>query len=294
MNKHVGIIGASGFLGSHLIPHLLENTNVEITAISPNPEALSVEDSQLENTKGDVFDTNALAKQLDEVDVAYYFVHMMAADGDYYALEQKAAHSFGNAAEKAGINRVIYMSGLGNDADDLSKHLASRHNTGRVLRTYDPLVIEFRASMIIGPGSISFQILKNLVEKLPLLLLPPTTKTRTQPIAVSDMLQYLESAASVDVDNDTIVEVGGPDALSYQSLIEKYAKWSGHTTVTIRLPYLPSSIASWWLNLFNPSGAAKVGRAMVDSFKNEMIVTSDRAKKLFPDIRPGSIEKDFH
>jgi uncharacterized protein YbjT (DUF2867 family) len=291
--KNIAIIGASGFVGSNLCKKLLEETDWHITAISPNPDDLDINHERLSNVKGDVFATNTLAEQLAGVDVVYYFVHMMTAGPNYDELEEKAAHSCGQAATEAGVERIVYMSGLGDDSDDLSKHLESRHNTGRVMREYDPTVIEFRASMIIGAGSISFQIIQNLVHKLPLLLLPPTTKTKTQPISLPDMLEYLHQAATVGIAEDTIVEVGGPDVFTYQELIEHYADWADNYTATIRLPYLPSFIAGLWLNLFNPSRSATVARAMVDSFKNEMIKTNDTAERLFPNIKPGPIEQSF-
>lgn len=291
--KNIAIIGASGFVGSNLIEKLLEETDWQITAISPNPEDLNVSHERLSNVEGDVFATDELAQQLAGVDVVYYFVHMMAAGENYAELEQQAAHSCGKAASEAGVKRIVYMGGLGDDDEDLSKHLESRHNTGQVMREYEPTVIEFRASMIIGAGSISFQIIQNLVHKLPLLLLPPTTKTKTQPIALPDMLAYLQQAAAVEVDDSTIVEVGGPETFTYQELIEHYADWADRFTATIRLPYLPSFIAGLWLNLFNPSRSATVARAMVDSFKNEMVKTDDTAEKLFPKIDPSPIEQSF-
>lgn len=291
--KKIGIIGASGFVGSHLIRHLLEKTAYNIVAISPNPDELDISNDRVASLTGDVFDTERLKKQLQGVDVAFYFVHMMAASGDYYEMEERAARSFGEAAGSVGVERIIYMSGLGRDNDELSKHLSSRHNTGDTLREFEPLVIEFRAAMIIGEGSISFQIVKNLIHKLPLLLLPPATNTKTQPIALDDMLKYLTRAITVEVDGDEIVEVGGPEVLTYEALLNKYAHWSGRNVTTVRLPYLPCWLAGWWLNLFNPSGSAKVGRAMVDSFKNEMIVTNNRAAELFPDISPGPMQQNF-
>lgn len=291
--KNIAIIGASGFVGSNLVEKLLKETGWQITAISPNPEKLDITHERLSNVEGDVFATDELAEQLDDADVVYYFVHMMAAGPNYAELEERAAHSCGQAASEAGVDRIVYMSGLGDDSEELSKHLESRHNTGRVMRGYDPTVIEFRASMIIGAGSISFQIIQNLVHKLPLLLLPPTTTTKTQPIALPDMLKYLHHAASVCVDGDEIIEVGGPDVFTYQELIEYYAGWAGKFTATVRLPYLPSFIAGLWLNLFNPSRSATVARAMVDSFKNEMVVTDNSADKLFPKIQPGKIDKGF-
>lgn len=293
MNTKISVVGASGFLGSHLINYLLENTDWKIIAISPDPENLKIQNSRLDNLKGDVFETDKLADQIAGSDVVYYLVHMMAAKGDYYRLEEKASHSIGKAAVQADVGRIVNMSGLGNDKDNLSKHLASRHNAGRVLREYDVESIEFRASMVIGKGSISFQIVKNLVEKLSILPLPSTAKTKTQPIGISDMLEYLYKAASVDIEKDEVIEVGGPEVMSYEELLDKYAKWSKHSTHIFCIPLLPAFIFSWMLTFFNSSEVSKVGRAMVDSFRNEMIVTNNRAEELFPSVEPKPIESDF-
>ncbi|MEX0934900.1 MAG: NAD(P)H-binding protein [Candidatus Paceibacterota bacterium] len=293
MEKHVSIVGASGFLGTNLITYLLEHTDWKITAISPDPEHVTIEDDRLINLEGDVFDTTALQEHISGSHVVYYFVHMMGADGDYFELEEEASRSMGRAAENARVGRIIDMSGLGKDTDNLSKHLASRHNAGRVLREFQTSVIEFRASMIVGEGSISFQIVKNLAEKLRILIMPITAETCTQPIGITDMLTYLHVAATVEIDGDKIVEVGGPEVVSYAELILMYSQWSGDSTTVICTRLLPPFIAGLLLRLFNPPHVAKVGRAMVDSFRNEMIVTDYTHKILFPDITPGLIENDF-
>jgi uncharacterized protein YbjT (DUF2867 family) len=293
----IAIIGASGFVGSNLTKYLLTNTNHRVVALCPNPEAMA-EYAQFGDRfavqKSDVFDSNSVALSLSGVDVAYYLVHMMSGrSANFYDAEARAATAFGEAAKQAEVPRVIYMGGLGMDNDNLSKHLASRHNTGDILRGLVPLVIEFRASMIIGHGSISFEIVKNLVRKLPIMTLPKWSKTLTQPIGLSDALLYLTAGIGVPVTKHEIVEIGGPEKMSYQRFLSKYAEFLNKKCILIRVPVLPEWLAGWWLVLFTPRGTAKVGRHMVASFRNEMIVTNSRAEELFPQIKPSPIMNFF-
>jgi uncharacterized protein YbjT (DUF2867 family) len=161
------------------------------------------------------------------------------------------------------------------------------------MRMAHPLVLEFRASMVIGKGSISYDIIANLVHKLPVLTLPTWSKTMTQPIGLNDALEYLTQAAEVSLTKHEIVEIGGPEVISYKELMQRYAAWKKTKAVFIDMPVIPLSIAAWWLNLFTPRRHAKVGRAMVESLANPMIVTNDRAKELFPDVQPKTLEEVF-
>jgi len=217
----------------------------------------------------------------------------MAAKGDYYDLEAKAAETFGKAAQTAGLPRLIYMSGLGSDADKLSRHLQSRHNTGKILKSYVPLLIEFRASMIVGDGSIAYDIMKSLVHNLPVQTVPAWAVTHTQPIALQDALQYLTEGLTVPLEHSEIVEIGGPEELSYKDLIARYAAFIGKKPLLILVPIVPLWLGAWWLNLFTPRRHAKVGRQMAESLMNPMVVTNNRAKQLFPNISPEPVEKAF-
>ncbi len=290
-------MGASGFVGSNLTKYLLLNTNYQVLALCPNPEAMpnyAEFKDRFTVQKSDVFDSNSVEVSLAGVDVAFYLVHMMnGKSADFYEAEAKAARSFGEASKNAGVSRVIYMSGLGKDTDVLSQHLASRHNTGDILRELTPLVIEFRASMIIGNGSISFEIVKNLVKKLPIMTLPKWSTTLTQPIGLEDTLLYLVAGITVPVVGHEIVEIGGPEKMSYQEFLSKYADFLHRKCILIRIPILPEWLAGWWLDLFTPKGTARVGRHMVASFRNEMVVTNNRSAELFPEIKPLPIVNFF-
>ena len=290
----IAIVGASGFLGRNLISYLMETTDYEVRAISRSASTISVLAKYKARVKAfdaDVFDEEAITEALLGADVAYFFVHMMGQKNkDFYAQEAIAAHRFSAAVLASDVKRVIYMGGLGNDREQLSEHLLSRHNTGTVLRENLPLVIELRAAMIIGKGSISFDIIKNLVHALPIMTLPRWSITLTQPLALNDALKYLVAAATVNVKHHEIVEIGGPDIMSYKDLYRLYAKTIGRHPFIVRLPFLPEWLGGWWLNLFTPRNHAKIGRIMVHSMSNAMVVTHDRAKVLFPDIRPVRID----
>lgn len=297
----IAIVGATGFLGSNLVNYLLQNTDFTIRAISRNAlnakfvsVGLAPEADRVKLVEGNVLDEDQMTEALIGCDVAYYFVHMMGQKNkDFYGQEAIAAHRFSAAVLAAGVGRVIYMGGLGNDHEELSAHLASRHNNGTILRENLPLVLEFRAAMIIGTGSIAFDIIKNLVHKLPVMTLPRWSDTLTQPIALADALQYLTQAATVDLVHHQIVEIGGPEVLSYMELYRRYANWTGRHPFIIRIPFLPEWLGGWWLDLFTPHNHAKIGRVMVHSMGNQMTVTHDHAAQLFPSIEPRSIEIAF-
>ena len=291
---NIAILGATGYIGHNLIKRLLAETDHKIIALAPNIERLALEDARLDKHNCDVFDTQNLTRQLEGVDVVYYLIHMMAQHKlDFAVAEAKAAESFGDACKTAGVKRVIYLGGLGDDKDNLSKHLASRHKTGVILRSKAANVIEFRASMVIGDGSISYDIIANLVHKLPILTLPKWSSTLTQPIGLNDALKYLMAAINLETTQHEIVEIGGPEKMSYKELMRRYAEWKGTKAVFVNFPVIPVSIAAWWLNLFTPRRHAKVGRAMVESLANPMVVTNDRRIQLFPEIVPSKIEDVF-
>ena len=293
----IAIIGASGFIGRNLIKHLLSNTDHSIFAISPNVDNIVVDQKykdRIEKINTSVFDYDDMLKALTDIDIAYYLVHMMANDKkDFYEKEALAADTAGRALKSANVKRVIYMSGLGNDKDNLSKHLASRHNTGNILRTYMKEVIELRASMVIGSESISFEIVRNLVEKTPMITLPKWSNTKTQPIGIDDALLYLEKSIDVKIDGSEIVEIGGKEVMSYIDFVKKYAKFRNKKTIIFRIPILSEKIAGLFLRVFTPKDQAQVGKCMLDSFRNEMIVINNHASELFPDIHPRKIEEFF-
>jgi uncharacterized protein YbjT (DUF2867 family) len=231
---------------------------------------------------------------LNGVNIAYYLVHMMANNkNNFYNKEAEAAEIIGKVSREVKVKRIIYMSGLGKDEEDLSSHLSSRHNTGDIFRNYIKEVVEFRASMIIGVGSISFEIVKNIVEKSPIIILPKWSITKTQPIGITDALLYLKNSIDIKIDKSEIIEIGGNETMSYLEFIRKYAKFRNKKVIIFRIPILSEKIAGLFLKLFNSKEQTNVGRCMLSSFKNEMVVTNKRALELFPNIHPRKIEEFF-
>ncbi|MEI7838276.1 MAG: NAD(P)H-binding protein [bacterium] len=289
----IAVIGASGYIGRNLIDRLIKNTNHEIVALSRNAESINLSSPKLQKHNVSVFDDN-LSTYIKDCEAVYYLIHMMSQTKiDYAKAEIEAAEKLASAVEGSNIKKIIYLGGLGNDKDNLSKHLASRHRTGEILREIKCQAIEFRASMIIGEGSISYDIIVSLVSKLPLLTVPKWSETLTQPIGLNDALSYLVASLDIKSNQNEIIEIGGPDVISYEQLMRDYAKWKGLKRLFIRIPIIPIVVSAWWLNLFTPKNEAKVGQAMIESLQNKMIVTNKRASELFPDIHPEPLLRVF-
>lgn len=293
---NIAIIGASGFLGKNLTYYLLENTNYNIKALAPDIENLKIKDdykSRINLIKIDGFDLESTKRALEKVDIAFYFIHLLCQKTNFYQKEIQIAETVGKALYEAKVKKVVYMSGLGNDRENLSLHLFSRHKTGQTLRKYVNQIIEFRGSMIIGKGSASFEIVKDIIHKSPIVLLPKNSINRTQPIRLEDVLLYLNSAISLPNKENLIIEIGGPEVLSYQDFLKKYRNYAQKRTLIIRIPFLPPRIAGFFLNFFTSKRQATIGQNMITSFKNEMIVTNNNAKIIFPEINPQKIELSF-
>jgi uncharacterized protein YbjT (DUF2867 family) len=294
---NIAIIGASGFLGTQLVDHLLTDTNNTIRAISRNASRMKIKPefaNRLKTINADIMDVDEIASSIQGTDVVYYLVHLMGHENkDFYTEEARAANNFSAAALAVGVPRVIYMGGLGDDSDKLSLHLASRHNSGKILREKLPLMLEFRASMIVGNGSVAFDIMRSLVKRMPLMTLPRWSISRTQPIALADAMEYLIQAATIPLEQSQIIEIGGPEILTYKELYGRYARWTGRNPLIVRVPFLPEWLGGLVLNFFTPTIHAKIGRVMVNSMRNDMIVTASDAQLLFPNITPRSIEEAF-
>jgi uncharacterized protein YbjT (DUF2867 family) len=290
----IAIIGASGFVGTHLVSELLTNTSFNIRAVARDVTKFDRPHPRLEVMRGDATSLESMRACLKDVTVVFFLVHKLESRAsDLHTTEANVAATFALAANEAGVRRVIYLSGLGLDEAGLSKHLTSRHNTGDILRQHIQEVIELRASIIVGEGSISFEIIKHLVQKLPLIILPKYAKTLTQPIGIEDVLQYLIASIGLPVSRSKIIEIGGPEIMNYQDLLKTYARFLDKRRFIICFPFIPLWLASWFLYVLTPKPMAQVGRNMVESFRNEMIVTNQQARTLFPAIIPRSIEEYF-
>ena len=283
------ITGATGYIGSRLLRRLVVASH-RVRCLVRRPEVLSsVAATEVEVAGGDLLRPASLPDAMRGVSTAYYLVHSMASGGDFALEDRKAATNFAEAALAAGLQRIVYLGGLGNGRQ-LSGHLESRREVGEILRNSGVPTIEFRASIIIGSGSLSFELIRALVEKLPVMLTPKWVHTQCQPIAIDDVLDYLVAALNVSsktFNNGQVFEIGGPDRASYRDLMAEYARQRGLKRMLISVPVLSPRLSSLWLGLFTPV-YARIGRKLVESLRNETVVVDDSALEAFP-IRPRSM-----
>jgi len=273
------LTGATGYVGGRLL-HALEAAGHRVRCLSRHPNALSQRVAQTtEVVKGDVLDAASLATSMVGIHAAYYLVHSMASANSFEEEDRRAAHAFAAAARDAGVQRIVYLGGLGSGSE-LSAHLRSRQEVGRILRESGVPSIELRASIVIGSGSASFEMIRALVEKLPVMITPRWVKTRSQPIAVEDVIAYLMRALDIQISGSTTVEIGGTDQVSYLDLMKEYAHQRGLRRWMIPVPVLSPRLSSLWLGLVTPV-YARVGRELVDSLRNETIVRDRSADALF-------------
>jgi len=282
------VTGATGYIGGRLIPRLLD-AGYKVRILARDPDRLKGREwlDQVEIVTGDVLVPQTLADAMNGVNKAYYLVHSMGGGADFHLRDLEGARNFGFAATEASVNLIIYLGGLGNPDSDLSKHLISRQQTGKALRESNVPVTEFRAAVVVGSGSISFEIVRYLVERLPAMICPSWVYTRTQPIAVEDLLDYLVSALEVPECMGQIIEVGGEDVLTYGEMMLGYAKVRGLRRWLVSVPVLTPRLSSYWVHWITPIPATIV-RPLVEGLRNEVVVRNTLAKKLFPDISPMS------
>ncbi len=239
---------------------------------------------------GDVLDPASLAAARAGVHTAYYLVHLMSGSGDFEKEDRQAAGNFAGACKQAGVRRVIYLGGLGDDADPtLSPHLRSRHEVGKILRDSGVETVEFRASLVIGAGSLSFDLVQALTDRLPVMVCPRWLATPTQPIAVADVLAYLLAAKDLPPGASRTFEVGSPDVTTYGGMIRECARQKGVRRWLISVPVLTPSLSSLWLALVTPA-AFDVGRHLVEGLKNPTVVRDRTALEVFP-VRPMGLRE---
>ena len=276
------LTGATGYIGGRLLGRLAAQ-GLAVRCLARRPEAVRDPSGAAEVVRADLLEPSSLGPALRGVDVAYYLVHSMGSRDRFVEQERRAAENFGAAAATAGVRRIIYLGGLGAGAD-LSDHLSSRHEVGRILACSGVEVIEFRASIVIGSGSASFEIIRTLVERLPMMITPRWVRTIAQPIAIEDVLDYLVAALDVKTDGSTIFEIGGADSVSYQQLMAEYARQLGLRRPIITVPFLTPRLSSLWLGLVTPV-YARVGRHLIESLRHETTAATEAALRVFP-IRP--------
>lgn len=286
MERTILVTGATGYVGSKLIPLLLEKGQ-RVRVLARDPDRLLGHSwaAQVEVFRGDLLQEDSLSPALETVDAAYYLVHNMSSGLHYETREAESARNFAAAAEQACLRQIIYLGGLAHPEEKISSHMLSRLHTGEILRACQVPVTEFRASLIIGAGSISFEMIRYLAEQLPLMVGPQNLKKLAQPIAVTDVLVYLLAALDTPACLGGIYEIGGMDVLTYQEVMQVYARVRGLKRSLLVLPWMPLDLMALIAGILTPV-PAKIARPLLGGMKSSSDVRSAAVETVFPDIHP--------
>jgi uncharacterized protein YbjT (DUF2867 family) len=288
--KPVLVTGASGYIGGRLVPQLLER-GYRVRCLARDPRKLSGrgwdEDPRVELVRGDVLDADSVRSAMQGCGAAYYLVHsMLAGERSFEDRDRVAAENFARAAEGTGLDRIIYLGGLGRRAERLSPHLSSRHEVGDVLRAGRVPVTELRAAMIVGSGSVSFEMLRSLVAKLPVMVCPRWVEVRTQPIAIRDVLAYLIGCLEHAPTAGRSFDIGGPDVLTYRQMMHRFAAILGCRRRIVVVPVLTPRLSAYWVNLMTPVNAG-MAFALIESLQYETTCEEGDIQGLVPISRTG-------
>ncbi len=284
MKTRILLTGATGYIGGRLLK-LLEAEGFPVRCITRRMEFLQGRvGSSTEIVAGDVLDADSLQRAMGGVHTAYYLVHSMGTVRGFEDTDRQAAERFGAAARVQRVQRIIYLGALGDSSGNLSPHLRSRQEVGEILRRSGVPVIEFRASIVLGSGSLSFEMIRALVERLPVMITPRWVNVRAQPIAIQDVLQYLRAALDLPARGSAVYDIGGPDQVTYGELMREYARQRGLRRLMIAVPVLTPRLSSLWLGLVTPL-YARIGRKLIDSIRHPTVVQDYTALRVFA-IRP--------
>ncbi|WP_419189198.1 SDR family oxidoreductase [Stieleria marina] len=284
--QHVLICGATGYVGGRLVPRFLER-GLTVRCLVRSPEKLRAfpwhDHPNLEVIEGNLDDVETVRRSAEGTHAAYYLVHaMISAGGDYAQRDRELATSFVEALKGTSCQRIVYLGGLGELGPNLSDHLASRREVAQILQTSDCAVTVFRAAMIIGSGSASFEILRYLVERLPIMVTPKWVKMETQPIAIRDVLRYLVECLDVPETAGSVIDIGGQDVFSYQDLMQLMAKALGlRRRIIVPVPVLTPKLSSAWISLVTPVNA-RIARPLAEGLRNRTVCRNDVAQQLMP------------
>ncbi len=278
--SRVLVLGASGYIGSSLVP-ALASAGHRVRAASRHREVLEGRDWEgVELVEADALDPASLRRALEGVDAAYYLVHSMAAGRDFPRIDRQAAEHFRDAAAACGVGRIVYLSGL-QPEDAPSRHLASRLETGEVLRQGPVPVTELRAGMIVGPGSAAFEVLRDLVYHLPVMVTPRWVQSRSQPIALSDLVAYMVRCLQVPETAGGTYDVGGGDILTYQEMMRQFGELVDRRPFVVGVPVLTPRLSSYWLDLVT-AVPANVARPLVEGLAHDVVAQDEAIRELIP------------
>lgn len=279
------VTGATGFVGGRLTPALVDAGH-EVRVLVRDSDRYDAP-AGVEVYEGDVLEPESFVDALDGVDAAYYLIHSMKAGDDFEERDRLAARNFVDAASTAGVDRLLYLGGLGETGDQLSAHLRSRREVEHVLANGEPELTTLRASVIVGAGSVSFEMVTQLVKRLPVMIAPRWVGTRCQPIAIPDVLSYLVGVLDHPETAGETYEIGGPDVLTYGEMLQRTASAMGQREPTIvRVPVLSPQLSSYWVGLVTDVDW-RVARPLIDGLKNPTVVTDDSIRDyLTPELTP--------
>ena len=274
------LTGATGYIGGRLLG-VLEGKGYQVRCLARRPEYLQGwVGSDTEVVKGDLLDMASMVTAMEGVHTAYYLVHSMGSRGEFENEDRRAARNFCAAANRSGVARIIFLGALCSEDNPASAHMRSRREVGEILRSSNIQVLEFQASIIIGSGSLSFELVRSLVERLPVMILPRWVSTEAQPIALRDVLVYLAGAMDIDIEGDHTFEIGGDDVISYRGLMEEYARQRCLKRLMVPVPVLSPRLSSLWLGLITPV-YARVGRKLIDSIRLPTVVRNPVTPAMF-------------
>ena len=283
------LTGATGYVGGRLLK-ALEQAGYRLRCLARQPQFLQHRVAATTDVVGgDVLDPESLRAALQGVHTVYYLIHSMDSRHDFETMDRQAAENVASAARQAGVPRIIYLGGLGVNESDLSPHLRSRHEVGTILRRSGAQVLEFRAAIVIGSGSLSFELVRALVERVPVMITPRWVLVATQPIAIEDLVAYLMAALDLPIADSRIYEIGGADQVGYRDIMREYARQRGLRRLMIAVPVLTPRLSSLWLGLVTPV-YARVGRRLIDSIRHPTVVRDTTALQTFA-IRPMGIRQ---
>ena len=282
------VTGATGYIGGLLVPRLLD-AGLPVRALARNPDKLATAPwrDDVEVARGDLTDPESLTEAFDGVDVVYYLVHSMGTSKDFVAAERESARNVVEAAKKAGVRRLVYLSGLHPEGAELSRHLMSRTEVGEILIDSGIETVVLQAGIVIGSGSASFEMIRHLTDRLPAMTTPKWVSNKIQPISIDDALHYLAGAATADVPSSRTWDIGGPDVMEYGDAMQAYADVAGlRRRIIVVLPFLTPTIASWWVGLVTPipSGLA---RPLVESLECDAVMRNHDIDEIIPPPEGG-------
>lgn len=288
------VTGATGYVGGKLVPRLLEE-GYHVRVLVRDPEKLRTKSwkNEVDVFEGDVLERSTLVPALSGVGFAYYLVHSITSGKNFAKRDLAAARNFGEAAKHAAVKQVIYLGGLGDPGTGLSEHLRSRQETANILRLSGVCVTEFRAGVIVGAGSISFEMIRYLAERIPVMICPRWVRSRAQPISIDDVVEYLVTSPRNPDSAGQIIEIGGADVLTYGDMMMLYARVRGLRRLLINVPVLTPRLSSYWVHWVTPLKAV-FARPLIEGLRNEVVVRDKKASELFPQIKPSDYESAVH